>query len=120
MGDVMARVPAVMVHQVIDGDLPNLRVDKRARELFNGQRAQHSCPAGVERIEHRERYGDGQPLIWQLRKRLLIVRFDRRVVLGNGQLHPDVRIDVTVGHMMDNLPDGPPARPIWCVELRFG
>jgi len=79
-------MPGVMVHEVVDGNLTNLGVDQRARELIGRQRAQHGGPAGVERVEHRERYRDGQPLIRQLRKRLLIVRFDRRVVLGDGQL----------------------------------
>lgn len=109
-----------MVDEIVDGNLTNLWVDQRARELIRRQCAQHGGPAGVERVEHRERHRDGQPLIRQLRKRLLIVRFDRRVVLGDGQLQPDVRIEVTIGHMMHDLPDGPSARPIWCIELRFG
>jgi hypothetical protein len=69
----------------------------------------------IERDGNRQRSRIGQfcPLT-------LVVRVDFRWIrFGDGMFHSHVRIHVTVGHVMHNLPDRPPAQSIAGLELRI-
>jgi hypothetical protein len=53
----------------------------------------------------------------QLRPERLVVRLDRRDVLGQRELEADVRVEVTVGHVVHDLPHGPTAGAVWRLDL---
>jgi hypothetical protein len=57
------------------------------------------------------------PCVDQVCPNRLIVRFDSRLMLGQSKLEANVAIHVTIGHMMNDLPDRPTAFSIRCVEL---
>ena len=53
-------------------------------------------------------------------QRRLVVRLDRRRVLGDRELEPHVRVEMAVGHVVRDLPDRPAAGTIGRLELRVG
>ena len=70
---------------------------------------------GLEQVQrHLDRH---VPDVRQIGPRLLVVRLDRGVLLCEPEPESHVCIDVAVGHVMDDLSDGPAVRPVRRVEL---
>ncbi len=92
---------------------------KRAREICRLQTLEQRGHALVHGRQKGQRYFDGGELtVGQFRPRLLIVGFDRRILLCRRKLETDEAVDVRVGEMMHNLTDGPAAFTVRRVELR--
>jgi hypothetical protein len=117
---MMAAVPFVHRNRSVDRHGAALRVHERAGEGRFGQGAKKRGPAAVERIEKVERHCNRSRLRFgQLRPSGFFVGFDRRCVLGRGELHADVRVQVAVGDVMDHLADRPAAGTVRRIELRI-
>jgi len=75
----------------------------------------------MKRIEQRDRRLHRRlRRIGQFGPRRFFVRLDRRVVLRQRELEAGIGVQVTVGHVMDDLPHRPAFRTIRRVELRVG
>src|SRR5256885_1057200 len=90
-----------------------------AREVSGPQRAQQRHPPDVQRGEQVERHSNWRRCLRRLRPVLLLVGLDRRLVFGQTKLEAHIRIQVTVGQMMRNLPHRPAAGTVWRVEPRI-
>lgn len=72
----------------------------------------------MQHVEHGERRLDGcDTAVLEHRPRFLVVRLDRRGVFRQSPLESDVRVHVTVGHVVHDLPNGPTVGPVGRVEL---
>ena len=119
MCDMMLAVPMIGRQQVVKRHWPVLRVDESSRIVVRRDRVKQSDPTIVKHLEHRERRLDRRrAAVLELGPCLLVVRLDRRPVLRQRPLEPDVRIHMTVGHVVHKLPNSPSLGAIRCIELR--
>src|SRR5688500_10289308 len=102
-------------------DNSNLRVTKRSCEIRWCKRLQQRHPSLVQRFQQRERYFDWSSAnVAKLGPTVFVVRLDSRFVFSQRKLEAAVAVQMTVGHMVHDLPNGPAARPIRRVELLRG
>src|SRR6185503_14008011 len=118
---VMTAMPRVEIEQVGQRHRPVFRVHDFARERRRIERPQEVDPARVDVLDQRQRYGDrGRLAIDGLGPQLLVVRLDRRIVLGHAQLEADVRVHVAVRDVVHDLPRRPSAVAVWRIKLLLG
>src|SRR5262245_54594497 len=87
---VVAGVPAIDLRVLLDGEHASvLRMHEGAAELGVRHAGVHLDPAAVQPVEHRERELDRQPRVGERGQGVLVVRLDRRVILGERELHAD-------------------------------
>src|SRR5262245_52230124 len=114
----MASVPRVEGHVLIYAHSSELRVMESARAFIRPEGAEERNPALVERRKERERGFDGGALrVRELGPGRLVVALDLRLVLRDGELEAHVAVEVAVGKVVDDLPDGPPGGSIGSLEL---
>lgn len=91
-----------------------------SRIVLRRNRFEQSHPTIMQHLEHGERRLDRRgPTVVELRPSRFVIRFDRRRVFGQRPLESDVRVRVTVGDMVHDLPNGPAVGTIRRVELRI-
>src|ERR1700688_2453203 len=94
---------------------------QRALPVGRGHPSQRQVPASMQGFEQRQRRLDRRgPRLRQLHPQRLVVGTDGRLVLGQRQLAAEIGVQVAVRHMVDELADGPTARPVGSVELERG
>src|SRR3990172_1685586 len=115
---VVASVPGVEGHVLLQAHPAERGVMKRPGALLGAERAEEHHPPLVKRGKESERRLDGRVLaVLELRPGRLIVALDLRLVLGHRELEADVAVEVSVGKVVDDLPNGPSAWPVRCLEL---
>src|SRR5512135_3183626 len=93
----------------------------RSGEILRLHGAEEYDPAVMETLQQRQRRFDGcRSPICHLRPEILIVWFDRRLLLRDSQFEADVGIHMTVGNVMCDLTACPSAFTIGDVELLIG
>lgn len=121
MGDVVAGVPGVEGDGFGEGLAAVDGVNVAALPLVFAEGAEEGGPAGVEAVEDVEGGLDGGGAgVGEVGPEFLVVGDDGGPVLGDGEAHADVRVDVTVGEVMDELADGPAAIAVGGIELGIG
>ena len=110
---VMAAMPRVQTSALSEAHNSNFRMPKRALEIRRRQRVQHQDPASMKRFEQRKRhFNRSRASFFKLGPTIFVISPDRRLVLRERKLEPAIAVQVTVGHVMYDLPDGPPTKPI--------
>ena len=114
--EMMPAVPGVGP----DGDRQSggarFRVDELSLELCPAQAVQQIHPAAVEGGQEIKRRSDRFPTVRQLGPTLLVVGLDHGPVFRQRQLESNVAVHVTVGQVVDHLPDGPATRTVRGVQ----
>ena len=119
MGEVVAAVPGVEEGDGFDGEAAAvIGMDEAALELVLGEGLEHHDPAGVEAFDELE-----GPLDWggggvmEGGPGFFVVRLDGGPVLGEGEADAGEGVHVAVGHVVDELADGPAAFAVGGGEL---
>jgi hypothetical protein len=94
-------------------------MDEHAAELIRGERTPEPNPPIMKCIEQREGHIDGTGLcVRQLRPEIFVIRFNGWLLFGERETKTDVRIEVAVRDMVNNLANGPSTFAIRRVQLR--
>src|SRR4051794_31740276 len=113
MCNVVRAMPCIQRNHPVDSAHSMLLMAEGAGKIGIGHSAQQMVPALVYSLEERERsFNRGETRIGKLGPTLLIVWFDRRLILGECQFGTNVCIEVAVGHVVDHVSHRPSARPI--------
>src|SRR5262249_3585520 len=90
-----------------------------ARELFGSKTAQQLPPARVQPLQQGQRSSEAAGAgVFQRDPSAFVIRLNGRSVFRQRQLEADIGVDVAVGQVMHNLPDGPVS--VARVELLLG
>src|SRR5438128_1614543 len=93
-------------------------VGEGPRPLVGGKRSKEGYPSLVECIEqiqrqvHRSRF-----CVLKVSPGALVIWFDRRLPLRKRETISNVAVDMAIGDVMQQLPDGPAIRTIRRIEL---
>ena len=100
VGRMVWPVPRVERQHLVEALAAGLGVNEHPVEVGWFHSPQDRDPALVDGVEQHERRFDRHRLhIGKQRPEGFLVRLDRRLVLGEGELEPTVRVEVAVGHM---------------------
>jgi hypothetical protein len=91
-------------------------MDVFAVPIMRAHVAEHHLKPWMDLFQHPKGRLHRQAVIWKLRPAILRVGLDGRLVLGERELESNEAVQVAVGHMMHDLPDCPPFRPVRLVE----
>src|SRR6185295_3587599 len=117
----MTPVPSIQTNVLRKSDHSKLGMPKRSLEIRWLERLQQRHPARVKRFEQRERNFDRRRArVLKLSPAIFVIRLDGWFFFGERELEPAIAVQVTVGHVMDYLANGPTAGPIRSVELFRG
>src|SRR5215469_5846027 len=93
---------------------------KRPFPLLVAQRPQQSDPARMQVLEQLQgNFYRHRPRVRKFRPLILAIRLNGRLIFGERQPKARVAVQMTVGYVMDHLPDRPATRPVRRVELRI-
>ena len=92
-------------------------MQESALEIGIAQRFEQANPAQVESFQKIERCIHRQGSVGQRSPARFVIRLDGGLVFGKRELEADVRVQVAIGHMMRDLPDGPATGPVGNIEL---
>ena len=105
---MMTAMPRIELQQPVEVSRAMFGMAKRPRKISRLQRPEKHHPPLMKRLEQLQRKPNGRcARVEQLSPQMFFVRLDRRLVFGEGKPEPNVRIDVAVRQMMDNLPHRP-------------
>ena len=118
MRDMMPAVPRIKTSALGQTDNSNLRVTKRSLEIRWRKRLQQQHPTLVKRFQQRKRHFDwGSANVAKLGPTVFVVSLDRWFVFGERELEPTIAVQVTIGHVVHDLPNSPAAWSIRRLEL---
>src|SRR5919112_1014161 len=119
MGHMVLPVPGVEGEHLVQSDAASVfRVPKPAGQLSGPEGSEEQYPAPVQRFQPCERrlHRSGQH-IRELGPAGFVIGLDHRLVFGQRQLHPGIRIQMTVGNVVHHLTDSPALVSVWDVQL---
>jgi len=116
--DVVAAMPTIQANVLRETYYSKLGMPKRALEIIGPKRVQQQHPSLMKRFKQCKRnFCRRRARILKLGPSIFVIRFDGRLIFGERKLEPAVAVQVTIGHVMHDLPDSPPAGSIRRVEL---
>ena len=117
--NVVAAVPGILKEYPVHCERPVIGMDEHAAELIRGERTPEPNPPIMKSIEKREGRIDGTGLcVRQLRPETFVIRFNGWLLFGEREAKTDVRIEVAVRNVVNDLANGPSAFAIRRVQLR--
>src|SRR5713101_7219522 len=115
----MVPMPGVEREDVVERHRPAFRMFELALKIRRLHRAQQANPTCMQRLEDRERCLDRRRVrVAELRPAGVVVWPDGRYIFGQRELEAAIRVEMTVGHVVDDLTDRPATFAVWRVELR--